>query len=100
MLVLMIFTVAVPVSADYYEDYYYYEDYGEDSGIGFGTVAISAIVGFGISFAIVSVQKSAMRSVHSERSAKRYINSGSLNLTDRTDVYIRTSVTKVAKKKD
>lgn len=87
----------VPISAEYYDDYYYEED---DGGISFGTVAISAVVGFGISFAIVSVQKSAMKTVRRERAARNYIDEGSMKLTDSSELYIRTSVSRTPKKKD
>lgn len=96
-------TAITPISADFYgyEDDYYYEYYEEDSGgIGLSTVAISVVVGFGISFVLVTIKKSAMRTVKSERTAKNYVDSGSLNLYDSGETYIRTSITRVAKKKD
>ncbi len=110
VMMAMIWTM-VPISAygftdGYYYDGYYYDDYyyepdSEDSGMGIGEVVIvSIIAGFGISFALVSVKKRAMKTVKPEKTANEYVLRESLNLAVRDDVFIRAHTTRTPRKQN
>lgn len=99
---------AVPASAygyydDYYEDEYYYDDYYEDddSGLNVGEIfVVSVVAGFVISFILVSVKKSAMKTVRPEKTANEYVVKDSLLLTVREDIFLREHTTRTPRQKN
>lgn len=89
--------MAVSVSAYEYGEYYdgYYDSYddGPDFGIS-GILLVSVGAGFVISLVLVSVKKSAMRTVRPEKTANAYVVKNSLVLTVQNDVFIREYTTR------
>lgn len=95
--------LALPASAygyydDYYEDEYYYDD---DSGLNVGEILIvSVVAGFVISFILVSVKTSAMKTVRPEKTANEYVQRDSLMLTVKEDIFLREHTTRTPRQKN
>lgn len=109
--VIIVFLVttfsAVPTSAygyydDYYGDEYYYDDYyDDDSGLNVGEILIvSVVAGLVISFILVSVKTSAMKTVRPEKTANEYVQRDSLLLTVRDDIFLREHTTRTPRQKN
>lgn len=100
--------LAIPASAygyydDYYEDEYYYDDYYEDddSGLNVGEIlVVSVVAGFVISFILVSVKTSAMKTVRPEKTANEYVQRDSLMLTVKEDIFLREHTTRTPRQKN
>ena len=82
------------------EDDIYYPGYVENRGLDPMWIPGALLVGIVIALISCSVMKSSMKTVRSNDSAASYVKGGSLNLTERRDVFLYANVARVPKPKD
>lgn len=63
-------------------------------------IIISLVVGFVIAFIVTSTMKAKLKSVRKQAAANEYVKSGSMNVLDSRDLYLYSTVTRVAKPKN
>ncbi len=66
----------------------------------FGTLVISAVIGFIVAFIATAVMKGQLKSVSFRRAAENYVAKGSFALTEARDSFLYSTLTKREKPKD
>ena len=87
---------------DYYGAFNSFADaVGDELAFPFGTIlAVSLIIGLIVALIVTSVMKSKLKSVAMQKNAREYIREGSFNLRKSRDLYLYSTVTRVARPKN
>ncbi len=89
-------------SGDYYDAFSSFAEATYDElRFSFGsTLLICLVIGFVIAFIVTSVMKSKLKSVHYQNQAREYVRKGSFNLEQSRDLFLYSTVTRVARPKN
>ncbi len=94
-------------SGDYYTAFNTFADLCEDELASYGKFQFSilylfvgAVIGVIIAFIVVLIMKGKLKSVRYQSAAQNYMRQGSLNITEKRDIFLYSTVSKRAKPKD
>ncbi len=82
---------------DYDYNYDYNSNYRPERGPDLKWIPISIVIGMVISFVIMSVFRSQLKSVHRKPAARDYQIPGSMQVTEQSDMYLYSHVTRTPK---
>ena len=63
-------------------------------------IPISLVVGVVLSLMVVGTMKSKLKTVRFQAAANNYVKAGSMNLTERRDIFLYNTMTKTKKEKN
>ena len=66
----------------------------------FLSIIIALVAGFVIAFVVTGIMKSKLKSVHFQAAAGTYVKQGSMNVTESRDLFLYSTVNRVAKPKN
>ena len=77
---------------------YYLDGYQNGFPFKFGkNLLICLIIGFGVAFIVVMIMKGQLKSVRKQERANVYVKTGSMQVTQRNDIFLYRNVTRVKK---